>query len=83
MQNSKQVYEYIQVEENMKLDKDIMAKIKLLTKSENVVHETYFYIVDRKSEYLILTQNTPYMNITDWLYNHHIQYLVYRTPKTF
>ena len=77
MQNSKQVYEYIEVEENMKLDKDMMAEIKLLTKSENVVHETYFYIADRKSEYLILTQNTPYMNITGWLYtrvNHYIQY---------
>ena len=62
----------------MKLGKD-MAEIKLLTKSENVEHETYLYTVDMKSEYFNLQHNTPYMNITGWLYstvNHHTQYKI-------
>ena len=41
----------------MKLGKD-MAEIKLLTKSENVEHETYLYTVDMKSEYFKLQHNT-------------------------
>ena len=58
----------------MKICKD-MAEIQLSTKYENVVHARYLDIVDMKPEYLILTPNSPYIDITGWLYgtlNHHI-----------